>query len=257
LALPQQQDALIAAVAAANPRTVVVLQTGGPVTMPWLAQVPAVLEAWYPGSSGGEAIASVLLGEVNPSGHLPATFPASVAQLPRPVLDGYPQVEERRFDVDYHEGAAVGYKWFDLKGMQPLFSFGHGLSYTSFDLSGLRASVSGGVLSASFTVRNSGKLRGKEVAQVYVAPLGASWEAPKRLAGFKKVDLSPGASATATVTIDPRLLAMYDPASKRWKVSGGDYRLTLAADAGSAPAASVVVRLQEASYDVNGKPLPR
>ncbi|MTV37715.1 glycoside hydrolase family 3 C-terminal domain-containing protein [Duganella radicis] len=257
LALPRQQDALIAAVAAANPRTVVVLETGGPVTMPWLAQVPAVLEAWYPGSSGGEAIASVLFGEVNPSGHLPATFPASVAQLPRPVLDGYPQVEERRFEVDYHEGAAVGYKWFDLKGLKPLFPFGHGLSYTRFDLSGLRASVDGGALSASFTVRNSGKLRGKEVAQIYVAPLGAAWEAPKRLAGFKKVDLAPGASATATVTIDPRLLAMYDPASKHWKVSGGDYRLTLAADAGAEPAASVVVRLQEASYDVNGKPLPR
>jgi len=257
LALTGQQDALIAAVAAANPRTVVVLQTGGPVTMPWLAQVPAVLEAWYPGSSGGEAIASVLFGEVNPSGHLPATFPASVAQLPRPVLDGYPHVEDRRFDVDYHEGAAVGYKWFDLKGHKPLFPFGHGLSYTSFDLSGLRASVSGGVLSATFTVRNSGKLRGKDVAQVYVAPLGARWEAPKRLAGFKKVDLAPGASATATVTIDPRLLAMYEPASKRWKVAAGEYRLTLAADAGADPAASVVVRLQEASYDVNGKPLPR
>jgi beta-glucosidase len=257
LALPQQQDALIAAVAAANPRTVVVLQSGGPVTMPWLAQVPSVLEAWYPGSSGGEAIASVLFGEVNPSGHLPATSPASLAQLPRPVLDGYPHVEDRRFDVDYHEGAAVGYKWFDLKGHKPLFPFGHGLSYTSFDLSGLRASVSDGVLSATFTVRNSGKLRGKEVAQVYVAPLGARWEAPKRLAGFKKMDLAAGASATATVEIDPRLLAMYEPASKRWKVAAGEYRLTLAADAGADPAASVVVRLQEASYDVNGKPLPR
>jgi len=255
LSLPGKQDELIAAVAAANPKTVVVLETGGPVTMPWLAKVPAVLEAWYPGSSGGEAIASVLLGEVNPSGHLPATFPASEAQLPRPVLDGYPEVADKRFDVEYREGAAVGYKWFDQKGLQPLFPFGHGLSYSDFTFSGLSAGVKDGALQASFTVKNVGKLSGKEVAQVYVSPLKARWEAPKRLAGFQKVDLQPGAEARASVTVDPRLLAMYDSASKTWKVAKGDYKVILAADAAGSKAVSTVVHLDAAVYDVNGKAL--
>ena len=257
LSLSGKQDELIAAVSAANPKTVVVLETGGPVTMPWLPKVPAVLEAWYPGSSGGEAIASVLFGEVNPSGHLPATFPASESQLPRPVLDGYPEVADKRFDVVYHEGAAVGYKWFDLKGLKPLFPFGHGLSYTEFGFSGLSASVKDGALQASFTVKNTGKVAGKEVAQVYVAPLKAKWEAPKRLAGFQKVDLQPGAEAKASVTVDPRLLAMYDSASKTWKVAKGDYKVILAADAAGSKAVSTVVHLEAASYDVNGKPLRR
>jgi beta-glucosidase len=256
LSLPNKQDDLIAAVAKANPNTVVVLQTGGPVTMPWLPQVPAVLEAWYPGTVGGEAIASVLFGEVNPSGHLPVTFPASEAQLPRPVLDGFPEVQDRRFDVDYFEGAAVGYKWFDLKGHKPLLPFGHGLSYSEFALSDLAASVKDGTLYASFTVKNVGKLGGKEVAQVYVAPLGARWEAPKRLAGFHKFDVKPGNSAKAEIAVDPRLLAMYDSASKTWKVAAGDYQVILAADAAGTQAISKVVRMEAASYDVNGKRLP-
>jgi beta-glucosidase len=255
LSLPDKQDELIAAVAAANPKTVVVLQTGGAVTMPWLPRVPAVLEAWYPGTSGGEAIAGVLFGEANPSGHLPVTFPASEAQLPRPVLDGFPEVKDQRFDVDYHEGAAVGYKWFDLKGHKPLFPFGHGLSYSEFALSELAATVKDGTLRASFSVKNVGKVAGKEVAQVYVSPLGVRWEAPKRLAAFHKVDVKPGASARAVVTVDPRLLAMYDSASKTWKVAEGDYKVILAADAAGSQAVSQVVRLPAATYDVNGKRL--
>jgi beta-glucosidase len=254
LSLPNKQDALIAAVAAANPRTVVVLETGGPVTMPWLPKVAAVLEAWYPGTSGGEAIAGVLFGEVNPSGHLPATFPASESQLPRPALDGYPEVADRRFDVEYREGAAVGYKWFDLKGLRPLFPFGHGLSYTEFALSDLVAGVKDGVLQASFSVRNVGKVAGKEVAQVYVSPVGVQWEAPKRLVGFRKVEVQPGGGAKASISVDPRLLAMYDSASKTWKVAKGDYKVILAADAADERAVSTVVHLDAATYDVNGKP---
>jgi beta-glucosidase len=254
LSLPNKQDGLIAAVAAANPRTVVVLETGGPVTMPWLPKVAAVLEAWYPGTSGGEAIAGVLFGEVNPSGHLPATFPASESQLPRPALDGFPEVADRRFDVEYREGAAVGYKWFDLKGLRPLFPFGHGLSYTEFALSDLVAGVKDGVLQASFSVRNVGKVAGKEVAQVYVSPVGAQWEAPKRLVGFRKVEVQPGGAAKASISVDPRLLAMYDSASKTWKVAKGDYKVILAADAADERAVSTVVHLEAATYDVNGKP---
>ena len=255
LALPDKQDALVAAVAKANPNTVVVLETGGPVTMPWLGQVPAVLEAWYPGSAGGEAIAAVLFGEVNPSGHLPATFPAADAQLPRPKLDGLPWVPDRRFDVDYHEGAAVGYKWFDLKGLTPLFPFGHGLSYTEFALGDLAADAKDGIVRASFTVRNTGRVSGKEVAQVYVSPLNTRWEAPKRLAGFQKVDVKPGAAVKGGVTVDPRLLAMYDSASRTWKVEKGDYRVTLAASAADPKETSTVVHLEAAVYDVNGKRL--
>ncbi|CAN7249740.1 glycoside hydrolase family 3 C-terminal domain-containing protein [Pseudoduganella sp. LjRoot289] len=258
LSLPDKQDALIAAVAEANAKTVVVLETGGPVTMPWLSKVSSVLEAWYPGSSGGEAIAGVLFGEVNPSGHLPATFPASESQLPRPALDGFPEVADKRFDVSYHEGAAVGYKWFDLKGLKPLFPFGHGLSYTDFALTDLSTSVKDGVLHASFSVKNVGKVAGKEVAQVYVAPVSARWEAPKRLVGFHKADAAPGAVVKAAIAVDPRLLAMYDSASKTWKVAKGDYKVILAADAAAAAdgkAVSKVVHLEAAVYDVNGKPL--
>ena len=245
----------MAAVAAANPNTVVVLETGGPVTMPWLPDVAAVLEAWYPGTSGGEAIAGILFGDADPSGHLPATFPASEAQLPRPVVDGYPDVAERRFETDYREGAAVGYKWFDLKGLKPLFPFGFGLSYTDFTLSGLEAAVKDGVVTASFTVTNAGKRVGREVAQVYVAPAAARWEAPKRLGGFAKVEVRPGAAARASVTVDPRLLAVWDPATKHWNVAAGDYRVILAASAADAGAVEATVHLDAAAYDVNGKPL--
>jgi beta-glucosidase len=255
LALSDRQDELVAAVAAANPKTVVVLETGGPVTMPWLPGVAAVLEAWYPGTSGGEAIAGILFGDADPSGHLPATFPASEAQLPRPAVDGYPYVPERRFETDYHEGAAVGYKWFDLKGLKPLFPFGYGLSYTDFTLTGLEAAVKDGVVTASFTVTNVGKRAGKEVAQVYVAPVAARWEAPKRLGGFAKVEVRPGAAAHASVTVDPRLLAVWDPATKHWNVAAGDYRVILASSAADARAVETTVHLDEAAYDVNGKPL--
>ena len=255
LSLENKQDDLIAAVADANANTVVVLETGGQVTMPWLPKVSAVLEAWYPGTSGGEAIAGVLFGEVNPSGHLPVTFPASESQLPRPALPGYPEVADARFDVDYKEGAAVGYKWFDLKGEKPLFPFGHGLSYSRFTLSDLSANVKDGILQASFSIKNVGKMAGKEVAQVYVSPLGVKWEAPKRLVGFHKADVKPGASAKGTISVDPRLLAVYDSPSKTWKIAKGDYQVILAADAMDDKAVTTVVHLEAAVYDVNGKPL--
>ncbi|RYZ94440.1 MAG: glycoside hydrolase family 3 protein, partial [Moraxellaceae bacterium] len=253
LSLPDNQDDLIAAVAKANAKTVVILQTGGPVLMPWLSNVGAVLEAWYPGSNGGEAIASILFGEVNPSGHLPATFPASESQLPRPVLDGYPEVKDARIEVDYKEGAAVGYKWFDLKGLKPLFPFGYGLSYSEFALGDLKADVKNNQINASFSVKNTGGVAGKEVAQVYVSPVTAQWESPKRLGGFQKVDLKAGASTTAKVTVDPRLVAVYETASKTWKIAEGDYKVSLASHAMDSNASSVTVHLNAATLDVNGK----
>jgi len=255
LNLPDNQDALIDAVASANPRTAVVLETGGPVVMPWLDKAGAVLEAWYPGSSGGEAIARVLTGEVNPSGHLPATFPASLDQLPRPKLDGDPALDDNSHPhTDYDiEGAAVGYKWFDKRGLKPLFPFGHGLSYTSFALSGLSAKADGAAVTAKFTVKNIGRVAGKDVAQVYVAPVAdAGWEAPKRLGAFAKVDLKAGRSQTVTVNVDPRLLATWDSSTKTWKIAEGDYKVILAASA-TDPVAEATIHVAAQTLNVQGK----
>ena len=254
LALPDGQDALIAAVAAANPRTAVVLENSGPVLMPWLDRVAAVVEAWYPGTRGGEAIARVLFGEVNPSGRLPATFPASEGQLPRPKLDGDPAQPEMQFAVDYHEGAAVGYKWFDLKGHKPLFPFGFGLSYTRFGYSGLAATVEDGKVRVRFQVANTGGVTGRDVPQVYVAPVNARWEAPKRLAGWDKVELAPGASAQVDIAIDPRLFGMMKKGAKTWQVAPGQYHILLARHAGDAAPQRVTIRLPSRTLNLAGKP---
>ncbi|MGN7160207.1 beta-glucosidase family protein [Sphingomonas sp. SAFR-052] len=252
LNLPDNQDALIDAVARANRRTVVVLETGGPVLMPWLGKVGAVLEAWYPGTSGGEAIARVLTGEVNPSGHLPATFPASLAQLPRPVIEGNPKLDRDSHPMSNYniEGAAVGYKWFDKTDAKPLFPFGYGLSYTIFTLGGLTAQPTGKGVQARFTITNSGKVRGKGLAQLYVA--GSGWEAPKRLGGFAKVDLAPGETRTMEVTVDPRLLATFDSQTRGWKIAGGTYQLLLANSATDI-VARTSVRVAPATLDNRGK----
>jgi beta-glucosidase len=253
LALPDNQDALIGAVAKANPKTVVVLETSGPVLMPWVDQAAGIVQAWYPGTRGGEAIARVLFGEVNPSGHLPATFPASESQLPRPKLDGDPTNETVRFTVNYHEGAAVGYKWFDLKGLKPLFPFGHGLSYTQFAYSGLASNQKDGKLQLKFKITNTGAVKGKDVPQLYVAPLKAKWEAPKRLAGWDKVELAPGESKEVSVTVDPRLLGVFDSKSKTWRIAKGGYKVLLAHDAADAKAASITVQLPQRTLNVAGK----
>ena len=228
LSLPKNQDATIDAVASANKKTVVVLLTGGPVLMPWLDKAGAVVEAWYPGSSGGEAIARVLTGEVDASGRLPVSFPKSVADLPRPKLDGAGKVEGEMFDTDYAiEGAAVGYKWYDLKQIEPLFPFGYGLSYTKFAYSNLTATAAGDKVTVSFDVKNVGPRAGKDVPQVYVAPKAGGWEAPKRLAGFKKVALAPGASQRVTLSVDPRLLATWDEKAHGWSIAAGQYDIAL------------------------------
>ncbi len=213
------QDAVIAAVAQANPATVVVLQTNGPVAMPWESEVPAILAAWYPGRMGGAAIANILTGAVNPSGHLPATFPRSVEQLPHPAV---PQAG----DVLYSEGATVGYKWFDAQGLEPLFPFGHGLSFTEFEYGNLSVIRAGEGLVATFTVTNSGDVAGADAAQVYVS--GEGWEAPRRLGGFTKVFLAPGETQLVNVAVEPRLLAMWDTDNPGWRRAEGSYTVTIA-----------------------------
>lgn len=247
LDLPGGQNALIGALADANKNSVVILQTGGPVLMPWLPKVGAVLEAWYPGTSGGEAIARILTGQVTPSGRLPVTFPASTSQLPRPAIEGLGTMDPNghptsNYDID---GAAIGYKWFDKTGAKPLFPFGYGLSYTSFDFRGLTVKPEGRGLQARVMVKNTGRVRGKAVVQIYVA--GQGWEAPRRLGGFSKVDLAPGEKRVVTVSIDPRLLATYDVDGRAWRIKGGAYQITLASSA-SEPLQSVKVELAASSF---------
>ena len=229
LGLPDNQDALIAAVAAANPKTVVVLETGNPVLMPWLSKVPGLVEAWFPGTSGGEAIARVLTGEVDASGRLPITFPASVDQLPHPVIANFSQERPPFYSVDYTEGAAAGYKWFDKQNLTPLFAFGHGLSYSTYAYDGLSAKAEGDKVTVSFTVKNTGSRAGKDVPQLYVGHKGDGWEAPRRLAGWQKVELQPGESKQVTLSVDPRLLATFDGKSHKWVIAKGDYQLSLGA----------------------------
>ena len=253
LSLPNKQDATIEAVAKANARTVVVLQTGSPVTMPWLASVGAVVEAWYPGSLGGEAIARVLTGEVDASGRLPVTFPVSESQLPHPKLNGAGLPKDTRFLIDYDvEGAAVGYKWFEKMKRKPLFAFGHGLSFTSFTYSALKAVPRDGSIAVSFNTANSGKRDGKAVPQVYVSKSGSGWEAPQRLGGWDKVALKAGESGASSVVIDARTLAVFDARANKWKIAAGDYIVTLAT-ASDAPVTRVKVRLPAREFAAGGR----
>ncbi len=217
---PVDQDNLVASVAAANPRTVVVLNTGAPVLMPWADRVPAIVEAWYPGIEDGNAIASVLFGDVNPSGKLPQTFPKSQADLPTQTPEQYPGVDGHAV---YSEGLEVGYRWYDANGVAPLFAFGHGLSYTTFGYSGLSVKkLTGGNVSVTFTLKNTGMRAGAEVAQVYVGDPPASGEPPKQLKGYRKVFLQPGQSSQVTVTLDPRAFAYWN---NSWLIGGGTYTI--------------------------------
>jgi beta-glucosidase len=247
LVLENDQDALVSAVAKANPKTIVVVESGGAVLMPWLSHVPAVLEAFYPGIRGGPAIARILTGKVNPSGHLPISFPASLDQLAHPELPGLGMPNETPVHITYDEGAAIGYKWYDLKGYKPLFAFGHGLSYTGFTLSGLQAQPDGRSIRVTFSIRNAGKRTGKGVGQVYVSPADwkkVGWEAPKRLGAFAKAELKPGQSKSVEVTVDPRLLATYEAAGNNWHIKAGDYRVMLG-QASDAEMQSVTVTLPD------------
>jgi len=236
LSLPYGQDELIAAVAAANPHTIVVLENGGPLVMPWLGKTAAVVEAWFPGARGGEAITSVLYGDTNPSGHLPVTFPASVDQLPHPVLPGSNTVEQnfmgkgkpgQALSADYDvEGSDVGYRWFARTGAKPTFPFGYGLSYTSFAHSGLSVK-SGETVTASFSIKNTGARDGADVPQLYL--VNQAGKAVKRLAAFSKVALKAGESQTVSVTVDPRLLANW--AGNDWVIKAGSYGFALGTSA--------------------------
>jgi len=221
LSLPDDQDQLITALGAANPRTIVVLETGGPVKMPWLDRTPAVIAAWYPGARGAEAIAGVLFGWVNPSGRLPMTFPVDETQLPRPQISA-------GADVDYVEGADVGYRWFDRRGLTPLYPFGYGLSYTTYSFGRLTAGVEGSTVTVDLEVTNTGGRDGIATPQIYLRCPGDAGFA-LRLVGWSRLKLNPGATRHVAVTVDPRLLARFDGAAKAWRIAPA--RCTISAGA--------------------------
>ncbi|MGO9228285.1 MAG: glycoside hydrolase family 3 C-terminal domain-containing protein [Bryobacteraceae bacterium] len=228
---PINQDALVAAVAAANPHTIVVMENGGAQVMPWLGSVGAVLETWFPGIRGGQAIANILFGSVNPSGKLPITFPASVNQLPRPVIPGSNSATAP-FTTDYTiEGLKVGYKWYDSNNYTPEFPFGFGLSYTTFQLSNVALvndlTASNPNFQVTFNLTNTGTAAGVEVEQVYLALPASTNEPPKRLVGWQKVPLAPGQQQSVTVEVDENdsshPLSYWDTTSNSWLTAPGTY----------------------------------
>ena len=234
LSLPDKQDELIAAVAAANPKTIVVLETGTAVTMPWLGQVGAVAEAWYSGSKGAEAVANVLFGDVNPSAKLPMTFPKSEADLPHTTVVKPPphsqgaspvmrtEGAKASFSVHYDEGLKVGYKWYDAEKKPVLFPFGFGLSYTTYAYSDLQVNP-GSSTTVTFKVTNSGSREGTEIAEVYAALPASAEEPPKRLVGWSRVHLGPGESKVVSVAVDPKYLSVFDEGADKFKLVPGSY----------------------------------
>jgi beta-glucosidase len=258
LSLAKEQNDLIAQVTAANPHTVVVLETGGPVTMPWAAQVGAILEAWYPGIRGARALASILAGTVNPSGKLPVTFPLQDADLPHPQI-AQPSAEYYQalysgglgqfmevmakglpsFDVPYDEKLEVGYKWYDAHHAPVLFPFGYGLSYTTYEYSALQVQQNAAI-TVSFTVHNNGQRNGEEIAQVYASLPSGSGEPPKRLVGWSKVHLAAGESKQVSVPVNRKLLSIFDEKSGNWKLPAGEYVLRVGGSSQDLPLTQAV-----------------
>ncbi len=224
LNLPSAQDELIQAVAAANPNTVVVINAGAPVAMPWLSQVAAVVDAWYPGQTSGTSLASVLFGQTDPGGHLPVTFPASLSQVPASTTAQFPGNGSQ---VQYSEGIDVGYRWYDANNVTPLFPFGFGLSYTQFAFSNLQISPSTADgtqdVQVTATVTNTGQRAGSDVTQLYLGDPSASAEPPRQLAGFQRVNLAPGASAQVSFTITPQDMSWWDDSANGWTQTEGTY----------------------------------
>ncbi|MFD5831519.1 glycoside hydrolase family 3 C-terminal domain-containing protein [Lentzea sp. NPDC060358] len=224
--LPGNQNELVRAVTAANPRTVVVLETGGPVTMPWLSSAPTLMQAWYPGEQNGTALVDLLWGAAEPSGRLPVTFPVDLGSDPMQTPEQYPGVGG---DYNYTEGLFVGYRWHDATGVAPMFPFGHGLGYTTFAYSGLSLTQADGAVTVSLTVTNTGARRGSAVPQVYVAYPGGAGEPPRQLRDFAKVALDPGASTRVAMTVDRRAFAHWDTAERTFRVPAGTFTISVGA----------------------------
>jgi beta-glucosidase len=236
LSLPGNQDQLVRQVAVANPHTIVVMETGGPVLMPWIDNVSAALEAWYPGIRGGEAIANILFGEVNPSAKLPVTFPKIEADLPHPAM---PQTSSSAGEINYTEGLKVGYKWFDAEGKEPLFPFGFGLSYTTFSYAGLKTTL-GKETRVSFNVTNTGERAGAEIVQVYVSLPPSAGEPPKRLVAWDKIPLAPGETKAVSLRLDPHYLSIFNVDKDDWELVPGEYKVYVGGSSRSTPLTGIV-----------------
>ena len=254
LSLPDNQDALVSAVAAANPHTIVVLENGGPVTMPWVNQVQGIVEAWYPGIGGAQALSKLLFGTVDFTGKLPVTFAKSDAQLPHPQVTGlnlklvphvmtltidgktihHTMMGRPPFDVNYKKaGAAVGYKWFEEQHLQPLFPFGFGLSYTTYKYSDLK--VDGDGHTATLTIENTGQRAGAEIAEVYAELPAAAGEHYRRLVAFDRVNLAPGQSKTVTMKMNPLCLSIYNVQKDAMEEIPGTYKILAGPSSANAP----------------------
>jgi beta-glucosidase len=240
---------LVAKVAAANPNTIVVLETGNPVAMPWVHNVNAIVEAWFAGSGGDKALVNILFGDVNPSGKLPITFPRSESDLPhlsivkpppnneppagpdrwKRILEGLPA-----FHTNYDEGLKVGYKWYDAEKKPVLFAFGHGLSYTSYAYSNLRVTP-GQRVGVSFRVKNTGSRAGTEIAEVYAGLPASAGEPSKRLVGWSRVKLNPSESKNVAVELDPLFLSIFDSARHVWLRAPGDYLIMVGGSSENLP----------------------
>ena len=252
LSLSDNQDALIEQVASVNPHTIVVLETGTAITMPWADKVAGIVEAWYAGSSGHRALANVLVGDVNPAGKLPLSFPKSEADLPHPDAPKIPSESQVRagdvadngaptanasahagYAVHYDEGPEVGYKWYEARNKKPLFPFGFGLSYTTYAYSAL--SIDSSARKARFTVKNTGRRPGTEIAEVYARLPKGSDQGFKRLAGWQRISLAPGQSQTVEVVIDPRVLQTFDETSNGWTLTPGEYAVSVGSASDDTP----------------------
>jgi beta-glucosidase len=252
LSLSDNQDALIEQVASVNPHTIVVLETGTAITMPWADKVAGIVEAWYAGSSGHRALANVLVGDVNPAGKLPLSFPKSEADLPHPDAPKIPSESQVRagdvadngaptanasahagYAVHYDEGPEVGYKWYEAQNKKPLFPFGFGLSYTTYAYSAL--SIDSSARKARFTVKNTGRRPGTEIAEVYARLPKGSDQGFKRLAGWQRISLAPGQSQTVEVVIDPRVLQTFDETSNGWTLTPGEYAVSVGSASDDTP----------------------
>jgi beta-glucosidase len=253
LSLPKHQDDLIAAVAAANPHTIVVLETGSPVTMPWAGQVSAIVEAWYAGSQGAEALANIIFGDVNPSAKLAITFPKSDADLPHHSIvkpppestthdepDAWKKIAAGlpAFQTTYDEGLKVGYKWYDAENKQVLFPFGYGLSYSTYTYANLRVTpgeTAASKVRLSFTVTNTSNRAGSEIAEVYAALPASAAEPPKRLVGWNKFKLNPTESKDVVVEVDPLYLSIFNVDRNAWQLIPGDYKFMVGGSSQSLP----------------------
>lgn len=239
--LSPAENQLIAAVARANPNTVVVLNTGSAVTMPWLSSVKGVVEAWYPGQEDGNAIADILFGKVDPSGKLPVTFPARLADVPASTPAQWPGVDKK---VEYSEGLLVGYRWYEAKGITPLFPFGFGLSYTTFSFSNLSVTPSslssGDTATVSVDVTNTGPVTGAETVQAYVGDPSSTGEPPEQLKGFDKVTLTPGQTTPVSISLGPQSFSVWDSTQQAWVETPGQYTVMVGDSSANLPLTATI-----------------